>query len=69
MPEYRAFLSVMIPLDVEIIAMPKPPSTIGNSLCFAYTLNPGLLILFNLVITGNFFLFFYFKIISMILFN
>ena len=43
----RASLSVIIPFDVEMIAIPKPFKTFGNSSFEAYTLSPGLLILFN----------------------
>src|SRR5699024_11204860 len=35
------------PLDVEIIAIPKPSRTFGTSLALTYTLSPGLEILFN----------------------
>ena len=45
-PASLASLSVFRPCDVEIIAVPKPFNTFGNSSLFAYTLNPGLLILF-----------------------
>ena len=41
----------MIPLDVEIIAIPKPLRTIGISSFFAYTRSPGLEILLSPVIT------------------
>ena len=50
-PSILAFLSVIIPFDVEIIATPRPPSTLGISSLPAYTLKPGLLILFIPVIT------------------
>ena len=44
---FLAALSVIIPLDVEIIAIPNPFKTLGKSSTFAYILRPGLLILFK----------------------
>src|SRR5699024_128197 len=40
----RASLSERTPLDVDMIAMPKPLRTRGTSSAFAYTRNPGLLL-------------------------
>ena len=37
----RAFLSVMTPLDVETMAIPRPRSTFGSSCAPAYTRRPG----------------------------
>jgi len=54
-------LSVIIPFDVEIIAIPNPFNTFGISFDFAYTLKPGFETLFNPVITLCFF-FVYFKV-------
>ena len=48
---FLASLSVFIPFDVEIKAIPKPFKTFGNFSEEAYTLNPGLLILFIPAIT------------------
>ena len=53
-PLFLASLSVIIPSDVEIIAIPNPLRTLGSSACFAYTLNPDLDILLNPVITLTF---------------
>ena len=50
-PSSLAFLSVIIPFDVEINAIPKPFNTLGSSSLAAYILNPGLLILLNPEIT------------------
>ena len=52
---FLAFLSVIIPLDVEITAIPNPFKTLGSSSALTYTRNPGLEILFNPVITLSFF--------------
>ena len=38
----RAFLSVITPLEVETIAIPRPFRTLGSSSAPAYTLRPGL---------------------------
>ena len=57
----RACLSVIIPFDVEIIAIPRPFNTRGTSCALAYTRNPGFEILFNPVITRSF-LFPYFNV-------
>jgi hypothetical protein len=35
-------LSVSRPWEVEMIAMPRPPSTLGSAFDFAYTRRPGL---------------------------
>ena len=52
----RACLSVIIPFDVEIIAIPSPFNTYGTSCALAYTRKPGFEILFNPVITRSFLL-------------
>ena len=44
---FLAALSVIIPFDVDIIAIPRPFKTLGKSSTFAYILRPGLLILFK----------------------
>ena len=49
---FRACLSVIKPLEVETIAIPKPLMIRGISVLPAYFRNPGLLILPNLRITG-----------------
>ena len=43
-PTFAAFacLSVMIPLEVETIAVPSPPSTLGMFAAPAYVRSPGL---------------------------
>ena len=41
---------VIIPFDVEIIAVPIPPTTVGIAPLSIYHRNPGLLILFTSVI-------------------
>jgi len=53
-PSLRAALSVIIPLEVEITAIPKPPKTLGNDLFEYTTLRPGLEIRF--IPENNFFL-------------
>ena len=64
-PNSLASLSVFNPFEVEIIAIPNPFNTFGNSSLDAYTLNPGLLILFKPSITLVPFSS-YFKVILMI---
>ena len=53
-PSFLASLSVITPLFVERIAVPSPPSTLGISSVPAYTLRPGLEILFRPEITFSF---------------
>src|SRR3954471_14338289 len=48
-----AWLPVMIPLEVETITMPRPPSTRGMSVFCAYTRRPGLLIRLRPETTGT----------------
>ena len=50
-PASLAALSVIIPFDVEIIAVPRPFNTLGISLALTYTLKLGLLILLRPDIT------------------
>ena len=50
---FLAFLSVIIPLDVEITAIPKSFKTLGSSSALTYTRNPGLEILLSPVITRS----------------
>ncbi|GAM93764.1 30S ribosomal protein S8 [Listeria monocytogenes] len=49
----RASLSVKTPWEVDTIAIPRPLSTLGTSVDFAYTRKPGLLIRFKPVITRS----------------
>ena len=49
------FLSVITPLLVEMMAMPRPPNTLGTSSLRAYTRKPGLLIRRNPVTTLSLF--------------
>ena len=48
---FLASLSVITPFEVETNAIPNPFKTCGKSSLDAYTLKPGLLILFNPEIT------------------
>ena len=60
---FLASLSVITPLDVEIIAIPKPFITLGKLAESAYFLRPGLETLVNFFIAGNFVCGLYFKAI------
>ena len=56
MPCFLASRSLITPLEVDIMATPRPPRTFGKPLVFFYILKPGLLTLCIDRIVGNLFL-------------
>ena len=64
---FLASLSVITPLFVEMIAVPKPPRTFGSSSLPAYTRRPGLEILLRPVMIFSFLSLPYFNVIRIVL--